>query len=40
MKIGDFSDVNENDKSFFIAWNEEIYKVKKNNIYLTEDILR
>lgn len=29
MRIGDFWDVNQNDKNFFIKWNDTIYKTKK-----------
>lgn len=38
MRISEFSDVNENDKFFFVKWNDTIYEAKKKHVILKHDV--
>lgn len=40
MRISDFSDINDTDKQFFIAWNQAMYAAKQGREYLSEEDLR
>lgn len=40
MRISDFTDVNENDKQFFLRWNHAVRQAKKHNVYISDPVLR
>lgn len=40
MRITDFTDINETDKHFFIAWNQAMYAAKRGSEFLSEEDLR
>jgi hypothetical protein len=40
MRISDFTDVNENDKVFFMKWNEAVHDSKRVNVYLNAEAMR
>jgi hypothetical protein len=35
MCISDFTDVNDNDKQFFLKWNDAVREAKLQNVYLS-----
>jgi hypothetical protein len=36
MRITDFTDINETDKQFFIAWNQAMYAAKRGSEFLSD----
>jgi hypothetical protein len=39
MRISDFTDVNDNDKQFFLKWNDAVREAKRQNVYLSENVM-
>ena len=35
LRIGEFSDVNENDKAFFVSWNESVRQYRQERQVVT-----
>jgi RIO-like serine/threonine protein kinase len=40
MRITDFTDINETDKQFFIAWNQAMYAAKRGSEFLSDEDIR
>lgn len=40
MRISDFTDVNENDKQFFLKWNQSVREAKQANVYISDPVMR
>lgn len=40
MRISDFTDVNDNDKLFFMKWNDAVREAKKQHVYINGPVMR